>query len=83
MAAGIPIIAASKGGLREYLIHGENALLVQDCIHFAEEAQQHLRVLTSDAGLRAKLTANAIQTVQNQFTWHHIAARLQAIYDQL
>lgn len=40
MAAGIPIIAVAKGGLREYLRHNENALLVQDYTRFAEQAKQ-------------------------------------------
>ena len=83
MAAGIPVIAAAKGGMREYLRHGENALLIQDNEPFAEQAKQHLNTLITDPRRQARLVENALQTVQRHFTWHHIAARLQTLYDAL
>ena len=82
MAVGIPVIAAAKGGMREYLRHGKNALLIENYADFPQEARQCVYTLVADPELRVTLTANALRTVQERFTWHHIAARLQTRYDR-
>ena len=65
MASGVPVIGAAVGGMRDFLVDGENAL-----VHEPRSPQSiagALERLLSDAPLRAKLAAAGLRTAREQF----------------
>jgi D-inositol-3-phosphate glycosyltransferase len=65
MASGVPVIGAAVGGMRDFLVDGENAL-----VHEPRSPQSTaiaLNRLLSDPLLRAKLAAAGLRTAREQF----------------
>jgi phosphatidylinositol alpha-mannosyltransferase/D-inositol-3-phosphate glycosyltransferase len=62
MASGLPIVSSGVGGLGDFLVAGDNALL-----HDARSPQSIARVLTQmlhDQNLRERLAARSLETAQ-------------------
>lgn len=76
-AAGVPLLAAATGGLRDIVQDGENGLL------FAHDSPAQLldawRRLESSERLRRHLVTRAGEAVE-QYRWPRIVERLQDIY---
>ena len=65
MASGVPVVASNVGGLRDFLVDNENALL-----HEPRSPASIAAALTralSDSSLRARLAEAALKTVTAQF----------------
>jgi glycosyltransferase involved in cell wall biosynthesis len=62
MASGLPIVASGVGGLADFLVDGENALLHQP--KSPASLASALTRLLDDEGLRARLAAAALQTAR-------------------
>ena len=77
MCAGLPVIASDLPVFREYLVHGENALLPPAADDVALAAA--MRAVVGDAGLRDRLRAGG-HAVVPRFTWDASAQRHRAIY---
>ena len=77
MCAGLPVIASDLPVFREYLVHGENALLPPAADDVALAAA--MRAVAGDAGLRDRLRAGG-HAVVPRFTWDASAQRHRAIY---
>jgi glycosyltransferase-like protein len=77
MCAGLPVIASDLPVFREYLVHGENALLPPAADDVALAAA--MRAVAGDAGLRDRLRAGG-HAVVPRFTWDASARRHRAIY---
>jgi glycosyltransferase involved in cell wall biosynthesis len=60
MAAGVPIVAESRGGIPEIVVDGENGLLADSI----ERVGEHLRRLRDDHGLRRRLSRGARATAE-------------------
>ena len=80
LASGTPVVAAAVGGLTSIVREGENGLLVRwRCPGaFAERLDE---LLTDDA-LRARLAANARQSVE-RFSWQRIGDEVRGMYQEL
>jgi glycosyltransferase-like protein len=78
MCAGLPVIASDLPVFREYLVHGESALLPPVADEAALAAA--MRALVTDAGLRERLRAGG-HAVARRFSWATSAVRHQEIYD--
>lgn len=74
---GLPMVASNVGGLKEILIHNENALLVDmkpdntNRLNIAPDVQQmteFMFVLLKNAALRQKFSKNAITRANSEFT---------------
>jgi glycosyltransferase involved in cell wall biosynthesis len=65
MAARKPIVASAVGGVPHYITNGENGLLFEK--ENVEELAQKLRMLLSDAGLRAGLANKGYERVHSQY----------------
>jgi glycosyltransferase involved in cell wall biosynthesis len=78
MCAGLPVIASDLPVFREYLIHGESALLPPVADEAALAAA--MRALATDAGLRERLRRGG-HAVARRFSWAASAARHQEIYE--
>ena len=79
-AAGLPLIAAATGGLRDFIVPGRNGLLFAP-----DDPAALLRCydeLTGDEALSARLRANALADVQ-AFNWETLSGRLLELYREL
>ena len=76
MAAGLPVVASSVGGLAEVIIDGHNGLLFEpgNQVMLAEK----LKLVLDDAALRRKLSRNA-QLTASDYSWSRIGARFSEI----
>ena len=63
-ACGTPAVAFNVPGLNEAIVHGETGMLAND----DEEFVQHLVAILTDALLRKRLAANAVEW-SNSFSW--------------
>jgi glycosyltransferase involved in cell wall biosynthesis len=76
LAAGLPVVAASVGGLSEILIDGQNGLLFTAGNH--TELAAKIKLLLDDQALRKHLSINARQTAE-AFDWQIIGAKFSDI----
>ena len=75
--AGLPLIASSVGGLRDFLSDGKNALLFED-----NDAEDLLKAYDRLAPLRETLIAGGRETAA-RYNWQTIAGNLTDIYREL
>jgi glycosyltransferase involved in cell wall biosynthesis len=74
MAMARPVVASRLGQIAGIIVDGENGLLVEP--NDADSLAQAIERLANDAALRQQLGAAARQTVIEQYTWQHNAARV-------
>lgn len=81
MACGIPVVAASVGGLTDSVVHGGTGLLVppRDAAATAEAAA----VLLADAGLRTVFGRAGLHRVRRWYSWPRVAAQTEHVYARL
>ena len=80
MAAGRAIVAPDQPNLREVLRHGHNALLFDPAR--AGAMWEAVRLLASDAPLRARLGATArADVLTTPYTWEGNARRVVALFE--
>jgi glycosyltransferase involved in cell wall biosynthesis len=74
MAMARPVIASRLGQIASVIVDGENGLLVEpdDACALAKAIER----LAKDEAMRARLGAAARQTVVDEYTWQHNAARV-------
>jgi glycosyltransferase involved in cell wall biosynthesis len=81
MAAGLPVVVSRSGTVTETVVDGETGFLVEK--NDAEGmADALLLLLTGDARREAMGRAGK-QRVFRHFTWHEIARKMYARYDQM
>jgi len=81
MAAGVPIIGTSVGGIPDFLGDGETGLFCE--IENPENIAQKILLLLGNENLRQKLIMNGKKLVEEKYEWNKIAARMEAIMKQL
>jgi glycosyltransferase involved in cell wall biosynthesis len=79
MACKVPVVCTDIGGVRDFAVHDETALLVPINDHEAM-AQAVLRLIRNES-LREKLRENAFAKIA-QFTWPESAANLERILEE-
>lgn len=77
--AGTPLVMTNRGGAAEFMIDGEDALLVDPTDTEAFAATLH-RAL--DPGRREAMSCRGRERVQ-EFSWRRVAADYAAIYDEV
>ena len=80
MACGTPVLATAVDGIPEIITHGENGWLVPP--RNANALASAMVQLLSQPGLRASLSARALEKVSSQFTAERYMRELQAFYEQ-
>jgi glycosyltransferase involved in cell wall biosynthesis len=80
MAHGTPVVLSPEVGLADFVRAHGGGLVAESG---ADGLAQALRAVWSDAGLRARLAAEARAAAREHFSWDHIAARFEAEYDAL
>ncbi len=81
MACGIPVIGARVGGIPYTVQDGRTGFLVHP--HDAEAVAEKSRLLLEDASLRRRLGRRGLTLVRSRFTWAHVAATLEEVYQSL
>lgn len=81
MAAGVPVVASSVGGIPDIVQHEQTGLLA-DPHDDAAVARAVVRLLT-DHALRDRITATAGTMVRGQYDWTAVASRMSAVYEQM
>ena len=82
MACGVPVMAFRRGGMIEYMRDRENALLIDPDIS-AWELSCSIAEALDDLALLQRLSAQGRDCVQANFTWEHVVAETQSLYDRL
>jgi glycosyltransferase involved in cell wall biosynthesis/phosphoheptose isomerase len=78
MACGTPVIAANVGGLKFSVRDGETGYLVPP--GEPDALAEKMRLLYSSPPLRRMFGQQAIQRVNESFTWSHVAEGLSKVY---
>jgi len=81
MACGVPIVGTRSGSLPEVVEEGKTGLLVP--ARNAEELATAIQTLSTDATLRHKMSAQALERVRNQFTVQDAVLKTLDIYERL
>ena len=81
LACGVPIVASAVGGLLDFLVHGENALLCPP--HDPPALAACLGPLLSDAPARARLASRARESVRQQYDELAVFGRMRGLFDRL
>jgi len=79
MACGLPSVAFGRWGVKELVADGETGLLADNPADFSEK----LGRLVSDSELRDRLGQAARKSVEEKFSWPHVAAETVAFYREL
>jgi glycosyltransferase involved in cell wall biosynthesis len=79
MACGLPSVAYGRWGVKELVVDGQTGLLAESFVDFA----RLLRRLGSNAALRRQLGRAARQSVEERFSWSHVAAETVDFYREL
>jgi len=81
MASGLAVVASLVGGLRDYLVDGENALTCPP--RDAEALRRALQRVTTDPILRERLAASGPRTVAGRFDLETNVATYAGIFRQV
>ena len=82
MASGVPVLALRKGGMAAYMVHGQNALVI-DAGSSAVQLGDAIRHAAQDGAQLAAIADNACHMVRASYTWERVAAQTEALYDQV
>jgi phosphatidyl-myo-inositol dimannoside synthase len=74
-ACGVPVLTSRDGGMRDYVVDGENGILVE-----THDAKGIEAALVRYFEGRDHFDANAIRTKPEPYRWVHIAERVAALY---
>lgn len=79
-AAGLPVAAASRGGLKKLIKQGETGLLLDPEAQGDSELIASLQNLTADQSLRRKLAEAGRKEAVDSYSWEKITDSLISIY---
>ena len=79
MACGVPVIASAIGGLKDFIVSGENGVLVPegDVRALADEIE---RLAKESDSRRQVLIAGGLKTAEQQFSTQGVARKLAGIF---
>ena len=81
MAAGVPIIATSVGGIKDFLKDNETGLAVR--IDDPRDIAEKIELFFSDENLQKRLQLNGRKLVKEKYEWSNIALRMKHIFKEL
>ncbi len=81
MAAGVPIIGTSVGGIPDFLFAGETGLFCE--VKNPSSIAEKIKLILSDENLRQKLINNGRQLVEQNYDWNSIAQKMKDIFNKL
>ena len=81
MATGLPVVATSVGGMLDYLVHDENALLCEP--HTPDDLADKISRLMKDPELRERLGEAGRLTVEHRFSEEVVFQRYTSLLSSL
>lgn len=78
MAAGIPIIGTSVGGIPDFIVDGETGLFCKS--NDPKDVASKIHMVLSDEDLRNNLVFNGRKLVEKKYNWDKIAEQFERIY---
>jgi D-inositol-3-phosphate glycosyltransferase len=81
MACGRPVIGSNVGGIKHSVANGKTGKLVAP--RNPEALAGAITELVNDPGMLNWMGENAIERVNNQFTWAHVADKVHALYRKM
>ena len=77
MAAGLPVISTSVGGIKDFLRDGETGLVCE--VNNPRSVAQKVDKLTKDRESREYIVSHARDMVMSKYSWEGIAERMKGI----
>lgn len=81
MSSGLPVISTHVGGIPEWIINGENGILIP--VKRPDILAEKILQMASDGHLRGKISANARKTVIDRADWWNLMAKAEEDYREL
>jgi len=81
LMAGVPVIAAARGGIPETVCHGHNGLLYEPSTHGA--LTECMRRLAQERGLLSELAAHSVASVSHFTNTQRMVDEYLALYERL
>jgi len=81
MAANIPVIATTAGGIKDFLFHDENGLEVG--IESTDDIATQVHRLLNETGLRERITKNAKEMAKEKYDWNIIVAGMEKVFEKV
>jgi glycosyltransferase involved in cell wall biosynthesis len=82
MAAGVPVVATSVGGIGDFLKHEDTGLVCE--VDNPESVATQIARLMSDTKLKDRVVANSYAMVQDRYDWELIASNMkERIFEQV
>ncbi len=81
MAAGVPVVASSVGGIPDFLTDGQTGLFCApgDPQDIAEKVLK----LLNEPDLARQLTQNASRVIRERFTWEIVTQQMRSLYNKI
>jgi len=81
MAANVPVIATTAGGIKDFLFHDENGLEVG--IESTEDIATQVHRLLNETGLRERITKNAKEMAKEMYDWNIIVKQMKEVFAKM
>ncbi|MEW9668610.1 glycosyltransferase family 4 protein [Ammoniphilus sp. 3BR4] len=81
MAAGLPVVAANKGGIPESIRHGKTGYLVNP--RNSKKMAKYINRLLKNASRRKKMGMAGYRLVVKKFSWNSVVKKIDRIYKTL
>ncbi len=81
MAAGLPVIGTSVGGIIDFLKDGETGLFSKS--GDSKDLAEKITLVLEDDNLRKKLISNGLKLVKENYNWDSIAGEMRKIYEKV
>lgn len=81
MAAGVPVVATTVGGIPDFITHRETGMLCEP--EAPKELARTIIELMEAPDLRTALTTNAHRLVRRRYDWGIIAKQMGEVFDEL
>ena len=82
MASGLPVMALRKGGMVEYMVHDENALLM-DADSSTEAIASAVRTASTSRSDLVRISRRARNMVETRFGWDEVARQTDSLYTDM
>lgn len=81
MAAGVPVVATSVGGIVDFLKDNETGLFCE--VKNPESVALKIKIYLENKELTGKITARAFELVKKNYDWDLIAEKMQRIFKKI
>jgi len=83
MASGVPVLALRKGGMKEYMVDGENALLLPGDADASALAAGIKNAAATAPERLERMTRTARTMIEARFTWANVIRETENLYREM